>query len=136
MVANSAAGRTTINEGGGSTGLNAEFNTDKGLTVHSAPAHSGRIHDDGVDTRATARQMQEQLANFDAQLAATNGHDPKTGQPVSVLSGAQRRAVQLQRESLAKAIPYQLARFKQLDAQRAADAVAARGGLTKHGGFR
>jgi hypothetical protein len=136
MVANSAAGRATINEGGGSTTINGEFNTDTGLTVHSAPAHNGRIDDDGIDTRATARQLHERLADFDAQLAATDGHDPVTGQPRQVLTGDRRRIVQLQRDSLAKAIPYQLSRFKQLDAQRAADAAAARNGLTKHGGFR
>ena len=75
--------------------------------------------DPGIDTKAEARALQERLQNFDRELSTLPADSHR------------HRVVKLQRDSLARAIPHELARYREIDRQRAVTAEMARTGLNK-----
>lgn len=101
----------------------AEFNTATGHeTVPNAQptphqSASAHIHDPHIDTAAEARSMQDRLGKMDAELATLNP------------GGEKYRIAKLLRDSFAKQIPFTLARFRDIDAQRAKTAAMAATGL-------
>jgi hypothetical protein len=108
-----------------------EFNTETGHSGPNANAHAtptatsgDTFADPGIDTAGEARRVHEQLAGYANEL-----NDP-------AVSDHRKAVVTRLKESLERALPYQVGQWKRIDEQRARTAAMARGGLNRLAGSR
>ena len=86
----------------------------------AAPSSDTAIFDNGVDTRAEARKLADQLKQMDERLNAIAGYDQSTGKPIYALreGSRDRQNAELHRNQFARSVTHQLQVFQQLEAQR------------------